>query len=71
MIQFTTSHDGNCYAAVFTDYLTKWPEVFATKNQTVLTIAKLFVQEIICPHGVPCQLLSDRGPAFLSYIPDN
>ena len=68
VIQFITSHDGNRYAVVFTDYLTKWPEVFATKDQTALTIAKLFVQEIICRHGVPCQLLSDRGPAFLSYL---
>ena len=65
VIQFTTSHVGNRYAVVFTDYLTQWPEVFATKDQTALTIAKLFVQEIICRHGVPCQLLSDRGPAFL------
>ena len=68
VIQFTTSHVGNRYAVVFTDYLTKWPEVFATKDQTALTIAKLFVQEIICRHGVPCQFLSDRGPAFLSYL---
>jgi len=43
-------------------------EVFVTKDQTSLTIAKLFVQEIIYHHGIPCQLLSDRGPAFLSYL---
>ena len=54
VIQFTTSHVGNRYAVAFTDYLTKWPEVFATKEQTSLTIAKLSVQEIICRHGVPC-----------------
>ena len=68
VIQFTTLHFSNQYAVVFTDDLTKWPEVFATKDQTALTIAKLFVEEIICCHGVPCQLLSDRGPAFLSYL---
>ena len=38
------------------------------KGPTALTIAKLFIEEIICRHGVPCQLLSDRGPAFLSYL---
>ena len=53
---------------VFTDYLTKWPEVFAIKDQTALTIAQIFVEEIICRHGVPCQLLSDRGAAFLSRL---
>ena len=62
------SHSGNQYAIVFTDYLTKWPEVFATKDQTALTIARLFVEEIVCRHGVPSQLLSDRGAAFLSYL---
>ena len=66
VIQFIKSYSGNQYAVVFTDYLTKWPEVFAIKDQTALTIAQLFVEEIICRHGVPCQLLSDRGAAFLS-----
>ena len=68
VIQFIKSYSGNQYAVVFTDYLTKWPEVFAIKNQTALTIAQLFVEEIICHHGVPCQLLSDRGAAFLSQL---
>ena len=53
---------------MFADYLTKWPEVFATSDQTVLTIAKLFVEQIVCCHGVPAQLLSDRGAAFLSRL---
>ena len=29
---------------VFIDYLTKWSEVFATSDQTALTIAKLLVE---------------------------
>jgi len=53
VIQFPKSQSGNRYAIVFTNYLTKWPEVFATKHQTALTIAKLFVEEIVCRHGVP------------------
>ena len=68
VIQFVKSYSGNQYAIVFTDYLTKWPEVFATRDQTAFTIAKLFVEEIVCRHGVPSQLLSDRGAAFLSYL---
>ena len=50
------------------DYLTKWPEVFATPDQSALTIAKLLVEQILSRHGVPCELLSDRGPAFLSKL---
>jgi transposase InsO family protein len=57
---------GNEYLVVFTDYLTKWPEAFAVPNQESLTIAKLLVEEIICKHGAPKKLLSDRGKNFLS-----
>ena len=31
-------------------------------------IAKLFMKQIVCRHGVPAQLLSDRGAAFLSHL---
>ena len=60
------SKKGNKYAVVFMDYLTKWPEFFATKDQTSLTITELTVKNIISRHGVPVELLSDRGTAFLS-----
>ena len=53
---------------MFVDYLTKWPEVFATKDQSSLTIAKLLVENIVDRHGVPGELLSDRGKAFLSKL---
>ena len=26
------------------------------------------MEQIVCQHGVPAQLLSDRGAAFLSYL---
>ena len=50
------------------DYLTKWPEVFAVSDQTAATIAKLLVEEIVSRHGVPLEVLSDRGRAFLSEL---
>ena len=50
------------------DYLTKWPEVFATTDQTSPTIAKLLVEQVVSQHGVPSELLSDRGTAFLSKL---
>ena len=68
VIQFPKSCSGNKYALVFVDYLTKWPEVFAMQDQSALTIARLFVEEIVCRHGVPRELLSDRGAAFLSKL---
>lgn len=50
------------------DYLTKWPEVLATSDQSALTIVHLLVEQIISCHGVPAELLSDRGKAFLSKL---
>jgi len=32
------------------------------------TIAKLLVEEVISRHGVPCELLSDRGAIFMSKL---
>ena len=50
------------------DYLTKRPEVYATKDQTSLTIAELLVRNVTSHHGVLIDLLSDRGTTFLSKI---
>jgi hypothetical protein len=63
-----TTNVGSKYILVFSDYLTKWPEAFATSDQTATTVARVFVEEIICRHSAPCQLLSDRGTAFLSNV---
>ena len=68
VLQLPKTAHGNKYAIVFVDYLTKWPVVFAAPDQKAPTIAKLFVKEIISRHGVPNQLLSDRGPAFISKL---
>ena len=68
VVQFPKSARGNRYAIVFVDYLTKWVEVFPTPDQSALTIARLLIAEIISRHGVPRELLSDRGAAFLSKL---
>ena len=68
VIQFPKSASGNRYEVVFVDYLTKWPEVFPAADQTTATIARLLTEEIILRHGVPRELLSDCGPAFLSKV---
>ena len=68
VVHFPKSYDGNQYAVVFMDYLTKWPEDFPTPDPTALTIAKLLVERVISRHEVPVELLSDRGSAFLSHL---
>ena len=61
VIQFPRLLDGNQYAVVFVDYLTKWPEVFTVPVQSATTIAKLLVEEIVSRHPVPADVLGDRG----------
>ena len=56
------------YAVVFVDYQSKWPYIFPAKDQSAYTIAKMLVEKIIPKHGVPAQLLSDHGTAFLSKL---
>ena len=68
VIRFPPSQRGNKYAVVFVDYLTKWPEVFPARDQSALTIARLLVEKVVTRHGVPTQLLSDRGASFLSNL---
>ena len=68
ILQLPKSSRGNRYAVVFMDYLTKWPEVFPAADQSAPTIAKLLVERVISRHGVPKELLSDRGASFLSKL---
>ena len=66
VLQLPLTLDGNQYAVMFTDYLTKWVEAFAVADQTAETIARLFVEGVVCRHGAPQELLSDRGANFVS-----
>ena len=68
VIQFPKSHNGNQYAVVFMDYLMKWPEAFAVPDQSAATIAQLLVEQVVSRHGVPAEILSDRGRSFLSSL---
>jgi hypothetical protein len=48
------TNNNHKYLLVIVDYFTKWVEAFP--------IAKLFVADFICRHGVPRAVLSDQGP---------
>ena len=67
-MKLPTIFEGNQYALVFLDYLTKWAEVFPAPDQTAQTVARLFVEEVVCRNGAQQELLSDRGPNFLSEL---
>jgi hypothetical protein len=56
---------GNKYILVFVDLFTRWPEAFAIKKPNGKTVAKHFLQNIVCRYGTPKSILSDRGKAFI------
>ena len=59
---------GYKYIVVFVDYFTKWVETYPTADQTTETIVQLLVDNIVCRHEVPVELLSDRGQNLLSEL---
>jgi Integrase zinc binding domain len=58
----------NRYIIVATEYLTKWPEAKAIKDIQANTVAQFIYEEIICRHGAPKVLLSDRGTSFVNSV---
>ena len=65
---FPVSKAGNRYVIVFSEYLTKWVECVPVPSIEASMIARLLVDEILCRHGAPRTLLSDRGSNFLSSL---
>ena len=62
------SNGGNKYLPVVADYFTKWPEVFAIKDQKATTVARVLFDEVVSRFGVPLILHSDQGRNFESAI---
>ena len=62
-----TTHDGNRYILVFSDYYTRWPEEYALASIEEPRVAQLMVDEILARHSTPSTLLSDR--CHLSFNP--
>ena len=58
------TENGNKYIIVAMDYLTKWPEARAVPNATAVETVKFIYKDIICRHGCPKKILSDRGTHF-------
>jgi hypothetical protein len=54
----------NRYIIVAMDYFTKWPEAKAVPVATAEETINFLYEEIICRHGCPQRILSDRGTHF-------
>ncbi|GES96338.1 DDE-type integrase/transposase/recombinase [Rhizophagus clarus] len=56
--------NGNHYIIVAMDYMTKWPEARPVSRATAEETSQFIYEDIICRHGCPAKLLSDRGTHF-------
>ncbi|GBB98404.1 hypothetical protein RclHR1_32140002 [Rhizophagus clarus] len=56
--------NGNRYIIVAIDYMTKWPEARPVSRATAEETSQFIYKDIICHHGCPAKLLSDRGTHF-------
>ena len=59
------------YIVTAIDYLTKWTEARALEKASAEEVAQFIFEDIICRHGCPKIILSDRGTHFVNKIVDN
>ena len=64
----TITKKENRYIVIAIDYFTKWPIAKAIKEATAKTVSKFIYEKIICEHGCPQVLQSDRGTHFINRI---
>ena len=60
--------DGFRYVLCVTDYLSRWAESFPMRDMKAATVARIFVERIVCVYGSPIEVVSDRGSQFLSDV---
>ncbi|KAK9730359.1 Integrase zinc binding domain [Popillia japonica] len=65
---FRRSSSGKTMIVVATDYATRWAEAKALPNGKAEAVAKFLLENVICRHGSPKQILSDRGAVFQSQL---
>ena len=59
---------GNRYVLVYCDHLTRWVETIPFRRNDSAVMARVLVERIMCRHGAPATLLSDRGRPFMSAL---
>ena len=57
---------GKRYIVVAIDHFTKWPEAQALEEADASSIAQFLYEDVICRHGVPVKMTTDRGSEFVN-----
>ena len=50
------------------DTFTRWPIAIPLSNRRAETVADAIYRHLICEHGIPMRILSDRGKEFMSKV---
>jgi len=65
---FNTDVRNNKYLLTFQDELSKYTVAAAIQQQDAMTVARVFVEEIVLKFGIPQVMLTDQSSNFLSYL---
>ncbi|MCP4473210.1 MAG: transposase family protein, partial [Gammaproteobacteria bacterium] len=68
VLKLPMSVNGNNHVLVLQDYLTKYLFTYPLPNETAEEIGKLLVSQFFANFGLPRELLTDRGSAFISLL---
>jgi hypothetical protein len=66
--RFPKTKNGNTYVICCTDYLTKWAIAKALPSGSASDVARFLIDDVICIHSCPAEILSDRGAQFRSSL---
>jgi hypothetical protein len=59
---------GNKYILTWIDYTTRWAEAVVIPDKSAATVARAYLEHIICRWGAPLRIVSDRGPEFVNKV---
>ena len=62
-----TSSNGNKYALVVVDHLSRWPVVYPLKSKSAAHVRSALIR-FVCDYGCPARILTDNGGEFLDTI---
>jgi hypothetical protein len=68
---FPEDAQGNKYAILAVEFLTRWPEAIPAKTATASEAAHFIYNHLICRYGIPQSIQSDNGPQFANEVIEN
>ena len=62
------SSNGHQFIVLWTDYFSKWIAGRAIRAVSAENITKSLLQDVILEHGIPKEIVTDRGSGYSSYL---